>query len=344
MLAPIALVLAITALLLAAGALAMTIQQKKRFESLLSTVRKLEERPAPQPALPSPADPAPEPKTDPVSAPGDTPEPEPAEIANVGEGFPTRYGSRPAEGPNVGEGFTPSRSAEIHEAPPPGPDPEPTTNVGEEFTSSRTTESPEAPTTQPELPQPTPDPAWQAWLDQLRALPHGAVAGLLGEVLQHSKHLALGFADPAQRQAFASEVGEGFQRRLTHFQLRAQDESSFVERWVEPDLITALDLLARFQSQAAADARDGHAPAAQLATWLAGALYDQLGPACQAEGWFSLERIEPFSSAFDPQLHKGIDGRAVAGARGLVVEVERVGRLHAFDGYPLHKAHVVVGR
>jgi hypothetical protein len=170
------------------------------------------------------------------------------------------------------------------------------------------------------------------------------VASLLGEVLQHSKHLARGFADTAHRSAFEREVAEGFQRRLTRFQQCARDEATFVERWVEPDLVTALDILARFQSLAAADARDGHTPAAQLASWLAGALYDQLGPACQDEGWFALERIEPFRSEFDPQRHKGIDGRIVAGARGLVVEVERVGRMHPVEGYPLDKAHVVVGR
>ena len=319
MLAPIALALAITALLLAAGALAMTIQQRKSFENLLSTVKELEDRPVhvnePVPETQEHRTPAPEPKPDPLTA--ESPEPEPEA--------------------NVGEEFTSSRTAEAPSPPTPLPqgDPSPPTPLpqGEE----RNREA------QPQ-PAPTVDPAWQAWLDQLRALPHGAVAGLLGEVLQHSKHLARGFADPAQRQAFATEVGEGFQRRLTHFQQCARDDSSFVERWVEPDLITALDLLARFQSQAAADARDGHAPAAQLASWLAGALYDQLGPACQNEGWFALERIEPFRTAFDPQLHKGIDGRAVAGARGQVVEVERVGRSHAFDGYPVEKAHVVVGR
>ncbi len=337
MLAPIALALAITALLLAAGALAMTIQQKKSFESLLSTVRRIEDRPEPKPSPTAAAIP---------NAREASPPSRPAESKNAREASPP---SRPAESKNVGEGFTPSRPAESKnagEASPPSRSSE-TPNAGEASTPSRPAEIPEPgpePRAKEPAPQPAPDPAWQAWLDQLRALPHGAVAGLLGEVLQHSKRLALGFADPVQRQAFASEVGEGFQRRLTRFQQCARDEASFEERWVEPDLITALDLLARFQSQAAADARDGHAPAAQLASWLAGALYDQLSPACQAEGWFALERIEPFRTAFDPQRHKGIDGRAVAGARGLVVEVERVGRLHAFDGYPLDKAHVVVGR
>lgn len=309
MIAPIALAIAIVALLLAAGALVMSIQQRKRFQSLLDTVRRIEE--APTPVRPEPP------------APGPRPEPPAPRLDEAAEtAAKVEPGTEPLE-PST-EPLEPSA-----ERPRP-PDPSP---------------APRQPEPKPEpSPAPTPDPAWQAWLDKLRTLPHGAVAALLGEVLQHSRHLARGFADPAQRGAFQDELGEGFQRRLTRFQQHAHSPETFVERWVEPDLITALDLLARFQSQAAAEARDGHAPAAQLAAWLAGALYDQLGPACEAEGWFALERIEPFRTAFDPQRHKGIDGRAVAGARGLVVEVERVGRLHAFDGYPLDKAHVVVGR
>jgi hypothetical protein len=320
MLAPIALALALVALLLAAGALAMTMQTRKEFRSLLEDVRRIEDRPMPAQlpeAKPPPQAEAPPPPAQPAEPPRPAlhpPRPEP-----------------PAPSPAPRE---PSPSEKPRPASP-RPDPSP------------------APAAEPEpvvdpapaaAPAPEPDPAWQAWLEQLRALPHGAVAALLGEVLQHSKHLARGFAHEAQRAAFAQELGEGFQRRLSRFQQCARDEATFEERWVEPDLITALDLMARFQSQAAADARDGHAPAAQLAAWLAGALYDQLGPACRAEGWFALERILPFETRFDPGLHKGVDGRQVAGARGLVVEVERVGRLHPVEGYPLDKAHVVVGR
>jgi hypothetical protein len=315
MLAPIALAIAIAALLLAAGALAMTIKRGKEFRSLLENVRRIEERPEPAPAqqpvpvatTPSRSDPVPTPEPDPEPSPEPAPDPEPVPIP---EPEPEPHPSPPTPLPE-GEG------RRVDSTPEPRPQPAAT---------------------------PAPDPAWQAWLDQLRDLPHGAVAALLGEVLQHSKHLARGFAQEEHRAAFAQEVGEGFQRRLSRFQQRARDEATFVERWVEPDLITALDLLARFQSQAAADARDGHGPAAQLATWLAGALYDQLGPACQAEGWFSLERVLPFETRFDPGLHKGVDGRQIAGARGLVVEVDRVGRLHPVEGYPLDKAHVVVGR
>ena len=322
MLAPIALALSIAALLLAAGAFAMTIKQTKSFESLRSTVRQLEEKPPPVAESPRINDRPPTPKAEPTKAEPTKAEPPPSASArpkvSPSDGLPApgsrgEVGSESATAPAPREPVASSRE----------PDPIPS----------------------PKKPEPPPaDPKWQAWLDQLRTLPHGSVAALLGEVLQHSKHLALGFADPAQRAAFASEVGEGFQRRLTRFQQCARDEATFVERWVEPDLVTALDLLARFQSQAAADARDGHSPAGQLAAWLATALYEQLGPACQAEGWFALDAIAPFHTTFDPQLHKGIDGRAVAGARGLVVEVERVGRLHPLEGYPLDKAHVVVGR
>ncbi len=327
MLPIIALVLASIAVLLAAGALAMTIQNKKQFTPLLHSVRRLEESPAQAPAaepaepvaVATPPEPAPqEPERSPTSL--DSPRPDRRELGSATE----EDRQPPARTPDPEPAASPS---------PPAPLPE---GEGGEKQAAR----PEPTKADP----PPVDPKWSAWLDTLRSLPHGAVAALLGEVLQHSKHLARGFASAEQREAFTMDVGQGFHRRLTHFQQCAHDPSTFVERWVEPDLITALDLLARFHSQAAADARDGHAPAAQLAAWLGGALYDQLGPACQAEGWFALERIAPFETPFDPALHKGIDGRAVAGARGLVVEVERVGRLHPVDGYPTDKAHVVVGR
>jgi len=325
MLPIIALAVASLALLLAAGALAMSIKQRKDFRSLSSTVRTIEQKPGPVLETPRieegpPAQPAEPPKAEP------SPSPEP-----------------PSPLPEV-EGSE-STATDAEQKPQSGADEPATTPTAPALRKPGAGRPEPEPTPPAEKPDPPPNnPKWQAWLDQLRTLPHGAVAALLGEVLQHSKHLARGFASDEHQQAFTQEVGEGFHRRLTRFQECARDESTFVERWVEPDLITALDLLARFQSQATADARDGHAPAAQLASWLAAALYDQLGPACQGEGWFALERIEPFRTSFDPQLHKGIDGRQVPGARGLVVEVERVGRSHPVDAYPTDKAHVVVGR
>ena len=339
MLPIIALAVASLALLLAVGALAMSMKQRKNFQSLLSTVRTLEENAVEGPATPSIG--VADSSRQPPAAAG-----YPAAASPPLRAEPSPDPSPPAPLPE-GEGSEGNESTasdtDTEQQPQSGAD-EPATTPTAPAPQTPFAGSPE-PEPSPKKPEPPPaNPKWQAWLDQLRTLPHGAVAALLGEVLQHSKHLARGFASDEQQQAFTHEVGDGFHRRLTRFQECARDEATFVERWVEPDLITALDLLARFQSQAAADARDGHAPAAQLATWLGTALYDQLGPACQGEGWFALERIEPFRTSFDPQLHKGIDGRQVPGARGLVVEVERVGRSHPVDAYPIDKAHVVVGR
>ncbi len=310
-----ALALAAIALAVSLGALQMIIKQKKRFTSLLDTVRELEDKQPPARIVEEPQSPRPEPPS------AEPPRPEPP-------------GPEPpsAERPSPEPPRTEHPRAEV-----PGPE-----RPSPESPDPRA--EPAAPAPRPQAQLPPPDPAWQRWLDQLRTLPHGAVAALLGEVLQHSAHLARGLADAAQSRAFRHEVGEGFKQRLVRFQQCAPDESTFEKRWVEPDLITALDLLARFQSQAAEDARDGHDPASQLAAWLHSALYDKLGPACQAEGWFALERVEPFRTAFDPLVHKGVDGRQLPGARGMVVEVQKVGRLHPTEGYALQKAAVVVGR
>lgn len=185
------------------------------------------------------------------------------------------------------------------------------------------------------------DAHWKAWLDQLRALPHGAVAATLGELLKDSERLASGLASPEHQQQLREQLGQGLRARLERFQLAAADESSFLQRWVEPELDSALDVLAQLESMARLEHRQGHAAAGIVADELARRT-GLLDLALKDEGWPGVQPVRPFETAFAPARHKAVAQRKSPGSAGLIIEVRLAGRVDE-DGRPLRKAQVVVG-
>ncbi len=185
------------------------------------------------------------------------------------------------------------------------------------------------------------DANWRSWLDQLREGPHGALAVSLGELLKDSERLAQGLQDAALREALKEQLGQGLRARLQRFQKAAADEASFQERWVEPELDSALDVLAQLESRARAEHRAGHAPAGIVADELARRTR-QLDRALLDEGWPGVQPVRPFETRFEPRAHKAVGQRPRPGCEGLVVEVVRAGRVDQ-DGRPVRKAQVVVG-
>ncbi len=185
------------------------------------------------------------------------------------------------------------------------------------------------------------DATWRAWLEQLRALPHGTVAATLGELLKDSERLAQGLATPELRQSLREQLGQGLRARLQRFQQAASEEASFHARWVEPELDSALDVLAQLESRARAEHRAGHASAGIVADELArrARLLDQ---ALRDEGWPGVQAVRPYETPFSPKAHKAVGQRGVPGAEGLIVDVVSAGRVDE-DGRPLRKAQVVVG-
>jgi len=174
-------------------------------------------------------------------------------------------------------------------------------------------------------------------------LRHGAIAGLLAGLRQDARRLAEGFTDPALGARFRRELEAPLGARLDRLRmLAAQGEDQVRERWLGPDLVTTLDALARLYSEAVEEERRGSRTglAGELRRWL----YDELGPACQGEGWFAIDPIEPYVTPFDPRVHHAVAGRDVAGAEERVVAIRAVGRRDPRTGVVAAKAEVVVGR
>ena len=124
--------------------------------------------------------------------------------------------------------------------------------------------------------------------------------------------------------------------------LSEQDDELLRERWLGPDLVTTLDALARFYSEAVAEERDGHDTG--LAGDLRGWLYDSFGSVCRNEGWFAIDPIEPYKTRFNPQIHYAVAGRDVDGAEGKIIAIKAIGRRDARTGAVKHQAQVIVGR
>ena len=176
-------------------------------------------------------------------------------------------------------------------------------------------------------------PEWQAWLDQLRALPHGEVGAALGQVLMLSEVLAKALPPPLAED-FRREVPAAVRARLERFQLVVQ-RPHMVERWVEPELLPLLDLLGRWLTRA------WEAQADEARSLLEDLVFDTLDSACAAQGWFGLQRIELGRTRFDPSLHVAVEQRA--GPEGAVVALLTMGRTDPAEGWPVAKAQVAVG-
>jgi molecular chaperone GrpE (heat shock protein) len=122
------------------------------------------------------------------------------------------------------------------------------------------------------------------------------------------------------------------------------DELQLKERWLEPGLVPALDALARFYSEAVEEGRQGRTVAKNLARKLRAWLYDRFGSACKAEGWFTIDPIDPYKTDFDPQAHHAVADRDAGGATGKIIAVKAIGRRDPKNGIIVHKAEVIVGR
>lgn len=171
---------------------------------------------------------------------------------------------------------------------------------------------------------------WKAWLDQLRGLPHGQVGVALGELLMLSEVIA-GALAAEDAAAFRAEVPAAVKARLDRFQVAGQ-RPGMRERWVEPDLLPTLDLLARWMSRARGTDAEGH---------LARILFDDLDAACASEGWFGIDRIELGVTRFDPKRHRAVE--RTEGPEDTVVAVLRPGRTDPAEGWCRDLAEVAVG-
>jgi len=172
---------------------------------------------------------------------------------------------------------------------------------------------------------------------------HQEVYDLFDRLRREAPRLAAKFADPALRERFQGELEAPVGARLDRLRiLTAEGEESVLQRWLGPDLIATLDSLARFYSAAVDEERRGQANglALELRSWL----YDYFGSACRSEGWFAIDPVEPYRTAFDPKFHHAIAGRDVQEAQGQVVSIKTIGRRDAKTGALLQKAEVIVGR
>jgi hypothetical protein len=172
---------------------------------------------------------------------------------------------------------------------------------------------------------------------------HPDVARLLAKLRQNSRQLAERFADPELRERFRGELDAPVGARLDRLQIISeQGEEQLRQRWLGPDLVTTLDALARFYSEAVEEER--HGPGTGLARELRGWLYDSFGPACRNEGWFAIDPIDPYVTKFDPRVHHAVAGRDVDGAEGRIIAIKAIGRRDPQNGAVVNKAEVIVGR
>ncbi|RMH21161.1 MAG: hypothetical protein D6696_06515 [Acidobacteria bacterium] len=208
---------------------------------------------------------------------------------------------------------------------------------------SDSTEAPAAPSAPEYVPPPAEPPPVPA--PAAPPPPPLDVGELLDELRGAAAELARGFASAEVRQRFVEDFGVAGEARLERYrQASSLDDSAVLRRqWVAPDLLNVLNLLARYYSQAEADHRHGHAPAAALAERLRALLYDRFDGACRRRGWFALDPVVPFEDVFDPRRHKGIGSRAMPGFTHRVVAVRAVGLRNAGSGELERKAEVLVG-
>jgi len=172
---------------------------------------------------------------------------------------------------------------------------------------------------------------------------HPEVAGLLAKLRRDAGRLADRFADPDLRERFRGEFDAPLGARLDRLRtVSEQGEDQLRERWLGPDLVTTLDALARFYSEAVEEERRGHVTglARELRSWL----YDDFGPVCRSEGWFAIDPIDPYATEFDPRAHHAVAGRDVDGAEGRIIAIKSIGRRDARTGVVMFKAEVIVGR
>jgi len=174
---------------------------------------------------------------------------------------------------------------------------------------------------------------------------HQKVAKLLTRLRQESPRLAEGFGDSSLQQRFLGEFGAPMGALLDRLRAYSeQGELQVREKWLGHDLVTTLDALARFYSEAVEEGRQGRAAAKGLARKLRAWLYDRFSPACQAEGWFAIDLVDPYRTDFDPDVHRAVADRDVESATGKVIAIKTIGRRDPKSGAVIHKAEVIVGR
>jgi hypothetical protein len=172
---------------------------------------------------------------------------------------------------------------------------------------------------------------------------HRDIALLLARLRREAPRLAERFADGELRKRFRGELDAPVHARLNRLiALSEKGDELLRERWLGPDLVTTLDALACFYSEAVAEEKNGHDTG--LARDLRGWLYDSFGPVCRNEGWFAIDPVDPYKTRFDPQVHHAVAGRDVDGAEGQVIAVKAIGRRDATTGAVKHRAEVIVGR
>jgi molecular chaperone GrpE (heat shock protein) len=181
---------------------------------------------------------------------------------------------------------------------------------------------------------PTPPPA-----------PHQKIARLLAQLQKEAPSLAEDFGDLDTRERFLGEFDAPLSARLERLKSYSeQGEAQLKERWLGPDLVTTLDALARFYSEAIEEGRQGRAAAKNLALRLRRWLYEDFSSACRGEGWFAIDPVDPYKTEFDPHVHHAVAGRDIDGASGMILAIKAIGRRDPKSGAVIRKAEVIVGR
>ncbi len=181
--------------------------------------------------------------------------------------------------------------------------------------------------------------------DQAADPPWRQVAELLEVLYREAPRLADQFLDRELREGFRGEFGAPLKAKIERLAIAAgQGEDELRRHWLNQDLVTALDALSRFYSEAASEGQRGSAAGRALAARLRALLYESLSGACQRTGWFVIDPVEPYQTPFDPRVHQAVAGADVAGASGLVVGIKSAGLRDVRGGAIQHRAEVIVGR
>ncbi len=173
--------------------------------------------------------------------------------------------------------------------------------------------------------------------------PHQKIMDLLAGLHAAAPKLAESFSDSALRERFRGEFDAPLSARLDRLRT-CSDEAQLKERWLGPDLVTTLDALARFYSEAIEEGRQGRTAAKSLARDLRRWLYEDFSSACRSEGWFAIDPVDPYKTEFDPQVHHAVAGRDIDGSSGLILAIKAIGRRDPKSGAVIRKAEVIVGR
>lgn len=180
----------------------------------------------------------------------------------------------------------------------------------------------------------------------LDGVDHREILLLLGQVAgNQGLHWANSLGSEEAQGQWTRQIADHFEYLVPNYLELFQaglDDGTLMEDWIDPELVPALDQLARFHSALCSDGHDGNSNAATAAVELEAVLYGSLSKLCEGYGWFSLTKVIPYQTSFDPAAHRGAGpSKPVPGMSGTIIEVMRVGREN--NGVSIIQPNVIVG-